>query len=678
VLDGLLQKAPQARWNSASGLLRRLDAEIPSSVLSRWKTSRRRQSRNAPASASVRRTGIVNAALRTMRFRREDVAAALDARETPPTSQGGRSSRESVAPSNEPDVTGTRDEAPSMLVTAAAMSRTPTDPTTLVASDSNGMPRAELPAAGSAMATTDGSDDWDEHWMREEPTLRATRIANARRLATVALLLAAALVSASRAQFLMLERHATRSAYVRADERVVIALPVVHDTARSAPPTNVVVDEASEARAPAEDSATPTPAPRAPAPRAPAPRSPEPTRPPSPSPPVREASSAAVASTPPPVRAERAGDVSLDTARTVAREVAAPIVATSERGLLAAGGRHSCMLSRDGRARCWGANDHGQLGAGDDRPHLTPESVAGDLQFVQLAAGLTHSCGVRATGAAYCWGENDQGQLGDATTIARDVPAQVEGNWHFRVVRTGVGFSCGLIREGMPLCWGTNESGELGDGFARRRSLPVPIAAHGPFVALATGWHHACALDPTGGVWCWGENARGQIGDGSSTNRRTPTRVAGGLKAIAISAGSAHSCAVATTGIVHCWGRNEAGQLGTGTLNGNERPQPIASTQEFVSVTTGAAHTCALTRAGQVWCWGRNVYGQLGDGSFADRLAPVRVHGVPGLIAIQASGAHTCGASVDGETYCWGYNVDGQLGDGTRTNRARPVRVDMP
>src|SRR6266496_430809 len=44
------------------------------------------------------------------------------------------------------------------------------------------------------------------------------------------------------------------------------------------------------------------------------------------------------------------------------------------------------------------------------------------LSFVQVSAGGVHTCGVTADNRAYCWGDNRYGELGDGTTTPRLVP----------------------------------------------------------------------------------------------------------------------------------------------------------------------------------------------------------------------------------------------------------------
>ena len=51
--------------------------------------------------------------------------------------------------------------------------------------------------------------------------------------------------------------------------------------------------------------------------------------------------------------------------------------------------------------------------------------VTGGLTFSHLAAGLTHTCGLTQDGRAYCWGDNHWGELGRATQSNVGVPTPV-------------------------------------------------------------------------------------------------------------------------------------------------------------------------------------------------------------------------------------------------------------
>ena len=95
--------------------------------------------------------------------------------------------------------------------------------------------------------------------------------------------------------------------------------------------------------------------------------------------------------------------------------VDAPLVFRS----ISAGSSHTCAVTADGVAYCWGSNDSGQLGNPDTHDNCSeglcsrrPQAVPGDLRFTGISAGASHTCGVTTSGVVYCWGSNDDGQVG--------------------------------------------------------------------------------------------------------------------------------------------------------------------------------------------------------------------------------------------------------------------------
>jgi alpha-tubulin suppressor-like RCC1 family protein len=78
-------------------------------------------------------------------------------------------------------------------------------------------------------------------------------------------------------------------------------------------------------------------------------------------------------------------------------------------------------------------------------------TVVGGLTFATVSAGFLHTCGVTTEGAAYCWGLNGGGH-----------PVAVVGGLTFGMLSTGGGHTCGITTEGAAYCWGDNRQGQLG------------------------------------------------------------------------------------------------------------------------------------------------------------------------------------------------------------------------
>jgi hypothetical protein len=92
---------------------------------------------------------------------------------------------------------------------------------------------------------------------------------------------------------------------------------------------------------------------------------------------------------------------------------------------LATGAMHSCALLESGAVRCWGMNDHGQLGAGDVADRWTPTEVVLGGRAAQIAAAGKLTCALLEDGALRCWGENAYGQVGDGSRVDRATPTPV-------------------------------------------------------------------------------------------------------------------------------------------------------------------------------------------------------------------------------------------------------------
>lgn len=409
------------------------------------------------------------------------------------------------------------------------------------------------------------------------------------------------------------------------------------------------------------------------------------------------------------------------------RDVTPDIAPEAPAVQLAPGYRHTCARTRDGRVRCWGANQYGQLGEGSSEPPAGSPVTVRDLSDVlQVTSGGDFSCARRGDGTAWCWGRNDHGQLGDGSTTSRTAPVRVAGLAEVVDVAAGRRHACAVTQGGEVYCWGVGTERQIGSlgtdvcGVPPSRLLvcaltPRRVAGVTSAERVAAGEQHSCALTREGTVWCWGRNLFGALGRGTQDNGAYgPQRVTSGLPAVAaLAVGGGHTCALTrdnpevwcwgtsgpicgagcdrnvparvegTTGTrelgagqghtcvrtaqdtVSCWGGNELGELGRG--NTSTRPEALAavpSTSETSHLAVGSRHACIL-QGGRVACWGSNEAGQLGLAAPPSR---VRVEGLVAPSQVTAGGLFTCVVERGtGAVRCWGRNASGEVGNGIST-----------
>ncbi len=301
-------------------------------------------------------------------------------------------------------------------------------------------------------------------------------------------------------------------------------------------------------------------------------------------------------------------------------DTAAPTRLSSPSGGVAGvqvGEGHACAVMRDGSLRCWGDNDYGQLGNGSTNLSTTPVAVrnlGGRAQAVRVGNDFT--CALLAGGTVRCWGHNDHGQLGLGNTQDHSLPVTVSLPAPARSITAGGQHACAALTDGRVFCWGKNTFGQVGDGSERDRHGPVRVNLNGPAVRVAAGDDHTCALLQNGQVWCWGTNGQGQLGNpGAGTGSDTPVRVQNLGSVSFLDAGGDTTCAVADGG-ARCWGLNLYGQVGNGSYEAQRTPTQVLGLAAGVTrVSVGFDHACALldeSHGGAALCWGSDAYGQLG------------------------------------------------------------------
>ena len=364
------------------------------------------------------------------------------------------------------------------------------------------------------------------------------------------------------------------------------------------------------------------------------------------------------------------GGFSSEAPHDICADTATPCTNLTNVAAMAAGGVHNCVLldevtdpldtDKRGKVKCWGKNDHGQLGDGTNTDRSVPVYVnltwPADVGTIAITTGAWHTCAVSQLNKVKCWGLNSSGQLGDGTTVSRNSPVDVSGG-HDTVLSIVAGRShtCFQTEEDTGMCWGSNSDGQLGDDTTTDRLVPVDVCAPGATApcnpasmnvldeaaGLVAGMSHTCALTTSGGVLCWGRDAAGALGNGSDFSSSVPGDVcavgssapcsANKLSGVsAIGAGWEHACAVQSGGVV-CWGWNATGALGDdqgcGTVAcqtpvdvcavGTSAPCSSNSLSGISSVEAGGfqghGYTCAVTTRNSIKCWGDNDDEQLGS-----------------------------------------------------------------
>jgi alpha-tubulin suppressor-like RCC1 family protein len=333
---------------------------------------------------------------------------------------------------------------------------------------------------------------------------------------------------------------------------------------------------------------------------------------------------------------------------------------------VAAGDDHACALLTNHQVRCWGDNSDGQVGNGTNgntyalpRPVRNATNTGNLVNVIQISAESDGTCALLSNHQLRCWGDNDYGQLGNGQNgdaHDSDLPVTVKNVagtgplTNVTQVESGYDTNCARLSNGQARCWGYNEEGQLGndENGVSAEDLPVVVLnvpGTGPLTTvtqISASGYEMCARLSNGQARCWGYNDYGSVGDGTTTerDRPVPVRNAAGTgplqNVVSIYAGYSHSCALITNGQVRCWGETYYGEVGDGTPIAQStpyvnrlRPRAVRSGNGnltgVVQIHANQYHTCAVLNTGQVRCWGYNGEGQLGNGGTTDRPVAVKV-----------------------------------------------------
>ena len=250
-------------------------------------------------------------------------------------------------------------------------------------------------------------------------------------------------------------------------------------------------------------------------------------------------------------------------------------------GVTAGPERTCAWLELSSALYCWGNNLHGQLGLGDRTARNAPPAAPIDLgtnESIEQVAVASSVCVRFSSGRIKCWGNNDSGRLGLGDDVPRgDEPGEMGEALPF--VDFGPGAAVGLatgfettlavLSDGTARWWGgVNDRvgieavgdgpGEMGDRLRALRFGPSGARSVAVFEA------NPCVVLEDGGVKCWGFGS-GITGveetlHGPRTATLAPLDLGGPARAVTV--GRRHACALMTDATMKCWGDATSGALG--------------------------------------------------------------------------------------------------------------------
>lgn len=316
---------------------------------------------------------------------------------------------------------------------------------------------------------------------------------------------------------------------------------------------------------------------------------------------------------------------------------------------VALGAGSDCAVLNAGTVSCWGDDELAALGSPPDEHSgcaagtscaVTPTPVNGVDSARMVAVGEAFACALMSAGSVSCWGDNQEGELGDgndspgpaycgapikidfqlAVPACDASPVQVTGITDAIQIVAADQSACALLATGRVDCWGYDGDGELGDGNIARHddcffavgfpcdSSPVQVSGMTDAVQVAAVGEAVCAVTSARSEMCWGDWADGLLDE---SNPDMPDFCA-----------SAYPCS---------WS-----------------PTKISAPAGIVQATP----SCALARDAQLYCWQDDSQGELGNGPhfvqvtltphehytcFPDNFIPVQCSPKPVLVLLSAA-----------------------------------------
>ena len=384
------------------------------------------------------------------------------------------------------------------------------------------------------------------------------------------------------------------------------------------------------------------------------------------------------------------------------------------------GGNSGCRTMNDSTLECWGSNNNGEAGVGNNTAYITSiTTISGNHHlkmsnfdddgdtvqdmFDNCPNGLsgwtsTPSTDYDGDGCKDSVEDDDDDNDGYADSVDS---APLDAYVHNSITAIN-GFVAGVRYENVTIAPGPDSSTDPAGTF---------ITEDGCIAKLSNTSTEVCFSQPVRSLSSLGkwlimedntvlENDGGTIVSDYSANSLfssfdPPTSIVDG---------SGYSCALLESGSMVCWGDNGHGNFGDGTTGGDtnslrEVNFPLNSgTPSSMALDDydGGSFTCAVMDDGDVYCWGQvddiglgsqicNLYPNscLGTWSLLEPVIPLQFPGTSSPAdSVYASYGYTsrgCAVLEDGNAYCWGEQNYGELGNGFISATTRtPTQVLMP
>ncbi|CAF2715203.1 unnamed protein product [Rotaria sp. Silwood2] len=307
---------------------------------------------------------------------------------------------------------------------------------------------------------------------------------------------------------------------------------------------------------------------------------------------------------------------------------------------MAAGDRHTIIVTESGRAFAFGDNSSGQLGLGHtnnvDKVSCIKSLKFGDTgeRVILAACGRESSLVATNHGSIYAFGSNSRSQLGikspDSNTV-NPQPVKIDSfknKMVWKQIAMGAEHSCALTDEGVVYVWGANDDGQCAQP-RKNDVVPIPmeLRVECQINAISCGYYHTALVDENGHLLLFGNNDDRQLGRSMPDKFAGPIEVSIPNKVKAVACGNQHTVVLTVNGEVYACGHGDRGQLGLGprvfSAETFENVQGLP--KRLAAIAAGEAHTVVLTVRGDMYVFGDGKHGKLGSPTHSNEFEPCLV-----------------------------------------------------